>query len=170
MGFTSIIGTYHLSNRFERESGMVWYDTAQTRASEFSAQFPVGIIKAAGVIAALSPNNPWERNVRDAHAMIQTFHALGAWEAEKVKVCTFNANKLKALTILKLQGPNVEDVINVLKGRKVCSFFKCILGDRNEVCVDGQCLAIMIILRLAFLFCSPVVQPIYSSSGPTRLH
>jgi hypothetical protein len=80
--------------------------------------------------------------VRDAHALIQTFHEKSEWEAEKVKVCTFNANKQKALTILKIQRPTVDDVLTVLKGRKVCSCFKCILGDSNEVCVDGHAYSI----------------------------
>jgi hypothetical protein len=45
---------------------------------------------------------------------------------------------LKALTILKLNHPTVEDVATVLHGRKITAFYRCILGSQTAVCVDGH--------------------------------
>jgi hypothetical protein len=49
--------------------------------------------QAIGVIAALSPNNKWERNCIDAEAMIKTWSIGGDYNM--IKVCTFNPNKRK---------------------------------------------------------------------------
>ena len=57
-------------------------------------------------------------------------------------MATYNANKAKALTILKLTSPTVEDVCNVLNGRKVTAFYRCILGDEQSVCIDGHAYSI----------------------------
>jgi hypothetical protein len=100
------------------------------------------VITAAGVIAALSPNNKWDRNLRDADALISCYHQHGAYNASQLKVCTYGANLQKALTILKLTSPTVEDVETVLHGRKVSAFFRCILGSQTAVCVDGHAYSI----------------------------
>ena len=52
-----------------------------------------------GVLSALSPNNKWERNVID-----DTENMCVAYKSDipldDVKVCTYNANKQKAIKIL----------------------------------------------------------------------
>jgi hypothetical protein len=139
---TSIIGTYFMSTDTERRNGRLWYPAAHTAALDISGEYQVSVITAAGVIAALSPNNRWHRNLIDAPVLIQVFTSSGAEHASRVKVCTYSANLQKALTILKLQSPTVEDVATVLNGRKITSFFRCILGDEDSVCVDGHAFAI----------------------------
>lgn len=135
---TGIIGTYHLATESERINGRNWYKQAHDAALELSAQYPVSGITAAGVIAALSPNNRWSRNVMDASVLIEAFCEQGPVVAGRVKVCTYGANLQKAITILKLTGATVEDVAAILHGRKITSFFRCILGDQQSVCVDGH--------------------------------
>jgi hypothetical protein len=139
---TPILGTYFLSTESDRTIGRQWYQQAHTAALDMSGQFPVSVITTAGVIAALSPNNRWDRNLLDAEHLIDVFSDLGPEMASRVKVCTYSSNMQKALTILKLQSPTVEDVATILNGRKVTSFYRCILGDENSVCVDGHAYAI----------------------------
>lgn len=139
---TSIIGTYALATESERIAGDRWYPSAHTDALNLSREYPVSVITAAGVIAALSPNNRWDRNLLDAAILTQVFTTYGPAQALQVKLCTYNANKQKALTILKLASADVNDVATILNGQKVTSFFKCILGDTSEVCVDGHAYSI----------------------------
>jgi hypothetical protein len=139
---TGILGTYYLATEPERSAGREWYRHAHTSALDLSATYPVGVITAAGVIAALSPNNRWHRNLLDADALISCYHQSGAHAASQLKVCTYSANKQKALTILKITSPTVEDVATVLHGRKVSAFFRCILGSQAYVCVDGHAYSI----------------------------
>jgi hypothetical protein len=139
---TAIIGTYHLSTDLERSNGKNWYRQAHRAALDLSGPFACGVITSAGVISALSPNNKWERNLRDAQTLFDRFKVLGADAASQVKVSTYGANKAKALTILKLQSPTVDDVAAVLNGLKSIAFYRCILGDSQAVCVDGHAFSI----------------------------
>ena len=139
---TPILGTYYLANEPERLAGRVWYSQAHRAALALPGPFACGVITSAGVIAALSPNNKWERNLRDAQVLLDTFKTLGAYAASQVRVCTFDTNKAKALAILKLQRPTVDDVVTVLHGLKISAFYRCILGDSQAVCVDGHAYSI----------------------------
>jgi hypothetical protein len=100
--------------------------------------------QAIGVIAALSPNNKWERNCIDAEAMIKTWAIGGDYDV--IKVCTFNPNKRKAIAILELDMESVdtEAIPNILSGQKVVAFYRSIMGDKNSVCIDGHAYAIFI--------------------------
>jgi hypothetical protein len=83
----------------ERQEGLGWYSDAQEFAKELSTRFNVSREVSAGVISALSPNNRWERNKVDA---IAVFEAVQVGVApDRVKVCTYNANKEKAFEIAK---------------------------------------------------------------------
>jgi hypothetical protein len=139
---TSILGTYYLANEPERSAGRMWYSEAHLKALYLSWPFSCGIITSAGVIAALSPHTKWEQNLRDAQTLFDRFKVLGADAASQVKVSTYGANKAKALTILKLQSPTVDDVAAVLNGLKSIAFYRCILGDSQAVCVDGHAYSI----------------------------
>jgi len=83
----------------EREAGMVWYSEAQEFAKELSMRFNVSRETAAGVVSALSPNNKWERNKVDAVAVFEAVQV--GVTPDRVKVCTYNANKEKAFEIAK---------------------------------------------------------------------
>jgi hypothetical protein len=139
---TSILGTYYLSTETDRITGRQWYSQARTAALDLSSTYPIGVITAAGVIAALSPNNRWHRNLLDADTLISCYHQLGAHAASQIRVCTYGPNLQKALTILKIQHPTVEDVAAVLNGLKITAFYRCILGSQTSVCVDGHAYSI----------------------------
>jgi hypothetical protein len=90
----------------------------------------------AGVIAALSPSNRWERNLRDADNLIRA-HTLGGYsDALEIKTSTYGPNKIKALAILEGAAP-----LEVLGGLKVRAFYSCIIGG-DDICIDGHAYAI----------------------------
>jgi len=130
-----------LATESDIQHGKHWYQRAKDLALRLTTVYDgVSIEQVCGVIAALSPNNKWERNCNDAEAMIKA-HWLGA-DPTTVKVCTFNKNKEKAAKILAMESPDSEAIEEILNGRKVTAFFRCILGFEDTVCVDGHAYAI----------------------------
>lgn len=87
------------ATRQEIQDGMGWYKEAQETARMYARLYGVSGEVAAGVISALSPNNKWERNKMDAATILEVVAAGG--DAMNVKVCTYTANKMKAIAIAK---------------------------------------------------------------------
>jgi hypothetical protein len=143
-----ISGMLQLASQADIISGLQWYQRAYDLAVRFIHAYEgLTMGQAVGVIAALSPNNKWERNCIDAEAMIKTWAIGGDYNA--IKVCTFNKNKQKAIAILNLESVDTEAIAGILKGQKVVAFYRSIMGDRNAVCVDGHAYAIFIGERIA---------------------
>ena len=138
----NILSAYDRADEDERLSGAAWYPRAQAAAAAMVAATSLPLVTCAGVLAALSPRNRWSRNVADAMAMAVAFVAGGTAAAMAVPVCTFNSNKMKARDILTSAGGR-DEVADILSGRKLRSFYGCILGDRGaEVCIDGHAVSI----------------------------
>lgn len=134
----NILAVFFSAGEVERHEGLSWYARANIVANNIANAYdvPGGAVTVAGVIAALSPNNRWERNVADAERLIRAY-SLGE-EIDAIKVCTFSKNKDKALAILNGVAP-----LDVLGGNKVRAFFDCIAYPASEaVCVDGHAYAI----------------------------
>ena len=121
-------------------AGQDWYDTARDAAIALSDRYGVDVTTACGVIAALSPRNKWTRNLIDAENLINVYATSGLEACDAVKVCTFGANKVKALRILD-SHPTLDVVEGILSGPKLKEFFRCIIG-QNDVCIDGHAYSI----------------------------
>ena len=129
-----------LASAGEQSEGMTWYQRANVAATRLADQYEIQIETAAGVIAALSPRNKWDRNLIDAENLIAAYVAAGAEACEEVKVCTFGANKKKAMEILTWEATG-DLVIEMLSGPKLIEFFSCIMGE-DDVCIDGHAYSI----------------------------
>jgi hypothetical protein len=132
-----ILATFFNATPAELADGATWYQRANQAAAIIASRYGLSADTVAGVIAALSPNNRWERNVSDADQLCRAFTLGGHTAADKVKVSTYGANKLKALRILAGESP-----LEVLGGLKVMAFYGCIIGDDSAVCLDGHAYAI----------------------------
>ena len=129
-----------LASVAEQSEGLSWYQRANLAAVRLADQYEISIDTAAGVIAALSPRNKWERNLIDAENLIAAFKAAGYDACEEVKVCTFGSNKKKAQDIL-LYSAGSELIKEILSGPKLIEFFSCIIGE-DDVCIDGHAYSI----------------------------
>ena len=89
-----------------------------------------------GVIAALSPNNKWERNVINAATLVAAFMA--GDDIHSFKVSCYNAMKQKAWAIMVDMIDDKAAMLVHLNGRKIRNFARCIWGDATSVCVDGH--------------------------------
>ncbi len=145
---SNIVNVFKQANAHDITEGTTWYGRANDIASKIADDNGITIQQAAGVIAALSPNNRWERNVQDAHNIVRAYMAGGASAASEVKVCTYGKMRQKAIDIMTLSKRDDDrDILDILNGRKIKAFYACIVGTngittkKNEaldVCVDGH--------------------------------
>jgi hypothetical protein len=137
----NIKAVYQLATLTEQQDGIAWYPTAKAIARNLADRHNIHPAEAAGVIAALSPRNRWERNVQDADSLIAAYQAGGPEQAQLTKVCTFGANKAKAIRILEAGVLTDADVLAILSGPKLKEFYSCIQGIA-DVCIDGHAFCI----------------------------
>ena len=136
----NIVAKFTLATTAEVVAGQRWYTESFVIASRIAKLHDLSPIRVAAVIAALSPNNRWERNIQDAENVITAFMHGNDQDVLEVKCCTYNANKLKALAILKSESLDYEDI---LRGPKVIEFFHCISNhSSDDVCIDGHAYSI----------------------------
>ena len=142
-----IIAKFALATTEEVVSGQQWYKNANEIASRLARNNNITTAKAAGVLAALSPNNKWERNCHDAEQLIQAYIHGDEDDARNINVCTYGAMKEKAIKILNIRTeinePSKEtyEIIKILNGPKIIEFYNCIM-QRNDVCIDGHAYSI----------------------------
>ena len=130
----NIIKIYKLATPEEKRDGVVWYANAYSDCNRIAIDLSVPVHIVTGVVAALSPNNKWDRNVVNARELIQTF--VNGDDMDSVKVSTYHTMKKKAWSILE-DMPDHEGVIVLLNGQKIVSFYRNIMGD-DTCTVDGH--------------------------------
>ena len=141
-----IVAKFTLATSQEVQLGCDWYRSAFQIADRISDKYGLPTETVAGVIAVLSPNNRWERNIIDAENIIKCWAAGGTDEdVLAVTCCTYSTMKQKALDILTRDIPIVE----ILNGPKIIEFFNCITNPMlNDVCIDGHAYSVWFGQRL----------------------
>lgn len=114
----------------EVRAGLLWYECARMEAETLAQAHGVTVRTAVGIVAALSPGCPWDRNIPLAATMLATGDCAHPY-GDAIR---------KARRIL-----NGEDPTHVLKGRKVRSFYHNILypATSQAVTIDRHALAIV---------------------------
>lgn len=135
----NIVKMYNKATKQEFLNGLDWYPDTHNMARDLESDthYQISTESIVGVIAALSPNNDWEKNKKDAISVLN--HTLkGNYDLDDIKVSTYDSNKDKAKKIIN--GSDIETTLkpNKNSGMKTLNFFKCIMGDTNAVCVDGH--------------------------------
>lgn len=116
------------------EEGLNWYAIAHAKAEAIANRLHmVSLIKVCGIIAALSPNNRWERNLVDAELLLK--HAIQGDKIDSFKTGTYDHNKSKAWAIAHGISP-----LDILGGNKVRSFYQCLINPQicDVVCIDSH--------------------------------
>ena len=145
-----IVAKFTLATSQEVQLGVDWYRSALNIAGRIADRYDMRIETVAGVIAALSPNNRWERNIIDAEAIIKCWSAGGTDEdILAVKVCTYSKMQEKALAILRFDIYHKSSIAGILNGPKIVEFFNCITNPAlNDVCIDGHAYSVWFGQRL----------------------
>lgn len=128
----NIVRTFRAATDSQIREGAEWYANAHTFALALAAGHDGNIDTAAGVIAALSPQTPWSRNV----TLASRLYAEGALTSGSLGLSLRNAAAVYA-------GADWRDVFgpNALKIR---NFAACIANptSADAVCVDRHAVAI----------------------------
>ena len=130
----NIMACYRAADCVQVNEGLLWYSDAKQAAHDIAVRHGVPVYIVVAVIAALSPDNKWSRNVVNADALIGAF--VNGDGIDAVKVSTYHKMKQKAWDILAAR-PNYDDAKKMLKGQKITSFFMDIMGEFN-VTIDGH--------------------------------
>jgi hypothetical protein len=129
----NLLKVWASASELDRVEGLNWYQSAHDYAEQLAVQYNVSVPTACGVIAAVSPGSEWERNKRDAAAVLKAF-ADGKRGTELPAVGSYGyKNILKAERCALGEDPN-----QVLGGLKVLNFYACILepSKNGYVCID----------------------------------
>ena len=135
----NILKVYRRATTDDIANGVVWYDRAKRYSEIISEKTGVHVHTVIGVMAALSPNNKWERNIKDCERMVTAF--THGWDMWDFKVSCYNTMKQKAWSILEDNLTSDDDILTRLNGQKIRSFYSNIRG-LDEVTIDGHALNI----------------------------
>jgi hypothetical protein len=135
----NILKTYRIATVEDVSNGVEWYDRAKRMAAWIAKETSIQEATVIGVMAALSPNNRWERNCKDALTMCSAW--INGDSLEDFKVSCYNKMKEKAWSILQDDLQDDEDILTRLNGQKIRSFYSNIRG-LDEVTIDGHALNI----------------------------
>ena len=140
----NILKVYRRATTDDIANGVEWYSRAKRYSHAIADRTGIHVYTVIGVMAALSPNNKWERNVQDCERMCR------AWvrgdELDDFKVSCYNTMKLKAWSILDDDLTSDDEILDRLNGQKIRSFYSNIRG-LDEVTIDGHALNIALGVR-----------------------
>ena len=124
----NILRVYHLASSGEVDAGLRWYLQAMEQANTLAKTCNLPLATVAGMIAATSPGLRWERNIAVAERICQRIglEGLGVRWYDGVR----KAERIR----------DGADILDVLKGNKVRSFYDNILYPKtsDKVTIDGH--------------------------------
>jgi len=135
----NILKVYRMATDADVRDGIEWYARALREANTISRKLGVPVPTVVGVMAALSPNNRWERNKIDAFNTCSAF--VRGLSVDDFRVSTYGRMKAKAWSILEDSLTDDNAILERLSGQKIRSFYSNIMG-LDEVTVDGHALNI----------------------------
>lgn len=103
------------------KEGMYWYKEAHMRCEKVAEELNVPLYQFIAIVAALSPQKRWERNIEDAILYVTS--------KGKAKLFATDVTKEKCKKILKLDKDIIENekIKDILNGNKIKSFYNNIL-------------------------------------------
>ena len=140
----NILKVYRRATTDDIANGVEWYSRAKRYSHAIADRTGLHVNTVIGVMAALSPNNKWERNVQDCQRMCNAW-VIGD-DLDDFKVSCYNTMKLKAWSILDENLTSDDDILDRLNGQKIRSFYSNIRG-LDEVTIDGHALNIALGVR-----------------------
>jgi hypothetical protein len=130
----NILAIFRESDQSEMAHGLNWYPDAKSQSHDIADETELPLHIVVGVVAALSPTNDWNQNIKDAKLFCQTFVDGGYFE--DVKASTYKKMWEKAWNILS-SVDDYEGTAKILNGPKITDFYRCIQGE-NVCVIDGH--------------------------------
>jgi hypothetical protein len=136
---SNILSVYNRASKEDISDGLEWYDVALKECQDISERYELPLNTVIGVMAALSPNNRWNINVKNTNQMCAAF--VNGDSVESCIVSTYKTMRAKAWSILEDVLIEHDEILNRLNGKKIRSFYSNIAG-LDEVTIDGHALNI----------------------------
>jgi hypothetical protein len=90
-----------------------WYESAHVLSKDFAKQYGLAHEQAAAVIAALSPNNPWDNNVGMAQRLMER------WKNDKSRIWDEKMDeKLSSIRNAKSTKPEFRSYLDSIRGKQ----------------------------------------------------
>lgn len=115
----NILAVLDQATHEEYEAGRGWYRRARDEAKKLAVTHEIPLTAACHILAALSPNSRWERNVIDARNLCAGIDA--GLTVDSISVSTYGANKRKAADIYLTAKARLP-FEHILSGQKVTAF------------------------------------------------
>ena len=132
----NILSVYYSASLADHQAGGLWYAADHEIARTLCETYGLSMTQTAGILAAVSPQNEWARNVAMAERYISTW--LGVVRTAVRQGGYLGVGLRKVDDLLALNFPSAEEAAVILNGDKVRAFFYNIMGDLHQVCVDGH--------------------------------
>lgn len=123
MSKNNILNMYHRASEWDVQQGLTWYAEAYRLCQIYAKKYNQYPEVVAAVLAALSPRNKWETNVKDTVTVLEA--VANNTPVTEVKVHTTNIFRDRAYEIARTGK------IGLLRGPKVWSFWKDIVDHRH---------------------------------------
>jgi hypothetical protein len=127
----NIIATYNRATPAQIFEGTNWYGVAQEFAETLVAGTRFSLYQGAGVIAALSPQQAWAINKRNA-TQVFTLIALG----QELPRMHTEVQMAKIRAIIDADDSSYQNIARKLNGPKETSFYRNVAGDHSTPTVD----------------------------------
>lgn len=124
----NVLSIYNNSSAESLRTGLSWYRDAHNFAKTLD---PKNVARAAGIIAALSPQSEWENNKNKA-AQLYRQNGIVTLDSEG-KVGKGNGIGLPDAVKKAIRIFHGEDPLDVLKGDKVTAFYRTILNPTGDI-------------------------------------
>ncbi len=133
----NVLKVWKQSTEGEREYGEQWYRVAHGAAYRIGLTFGCRTAKVVGVISALSPSNPWHRNLTDAEAYCRAHSR----NERRPTASTYSNGQRKAWAILQDEYDDPLEAFETGSAWKTRAFYLSILNPHKSldtVVVDGH--------------------------------
>jgi hypothetical protein len=108
----NLVALYNAIPESIRGISKQWYESAHDLSKKFSEQYGVSHPQAAAVIAALSPNNPWDNNVGMAQRLMHT------WKNDTGRIWDEKMDeKLSSIRNAKTTKPEFRAYLDSIRGK-----------------------------------------------------
>lgn len=131
-----LVAAFETLDLADVSAGIAWYADAYGIAESLGVVYGVSTLQAAGVIAALSPQQGWSQNVKSAERFLAD---------NSIRVHTeVNMRKCRAILAVETR----EDILSILNADKTSNFFLGIATCGAEgVCIDRHAIDIVTGIR-----------------------
>lgn len=124
-----LIQTFESASPEQVKAGRTWYPKARVRAKRMARKHGYTPTVTAGVIAVLSPNCRWERNIKDAETVLDAVNR--GIRPSRTVVTAYNRNKAKAFKVARGR-------VELISGPKVTAFWHALSGDDDSIVIDSH--------------------------------